>query len=91
MQSRRVNLHPGQRVRHWREIRGLKQDELAERVKMDNARLCRIELGKAKARAEEIEDLAAALDLTMAEFYGASDDQIAAAAAAVKPAKKKAS
>lgn len=67
-------MHSGQRVRHWREIRNLTQAELAARAKMDNARLCRIEHGKTKAKAEEIERLANALDLTMPEFYGAIDE-----------------
>lgn len=70
MQSRGVSLSAGQRVRHWRELKNVSQLDLAERAKMDNARLCRIENGKTKARAEEIERLAAALELSMAEFYG---------------------
>lgn len=65
-----VSLPPGQRVKHWREIRGLSQVELAERAEMDNTKLCRIEKGETEARARDIEQLAAALDLTMPEFYG---------------------
>lgn len=77
MQSSDVSLHPGQRVRHWRELRGLKQDELADLAKMDNSRLCRIELGKTKARAEEVERIAEALGLTMPEFYGGDIEDVA--------------
>lgn len=66
-----MTLHTGQRVRHWREIRNISQLELANRAKMDNARLCRIENGKTPAKAEEVERLAEALELTMPEFYGA--------------------
>lgn len=69
-----MTLHAGQRVRHWRELRGIHQADLASAAKMDSARLCRIENGKTKPRAEEVERLAAALDLTMPEFYGAPDD-----------------
>lgn len=69
-----MTLHAGQRVKHWRELRGISQLDLATTAKMDNARLCRIENGKTKARAEEIERLAKALDLSMPEFYGASDE-----------------
>ena len=50
------------------------QSDLASAAKMDNARLCRIENGKTKPKAEEIERLAKALDLTMPEFYGATDE-----------------
>lgn len=51
------------------------QADLATAAKMDSARLCRIENGKAPARAEEIERLAAAMDLTMPEFYGAVEER----------------
>jgi transcriptional regulator with XRE-family HTH domain len=66
-----VSLQTGQRVKYWRELRGLKQNDLAERADMDSAKLCRIELGHTKARVEDIEAIAKALDLTMAEFFGA--------------------
>lgn len=85
-------LHPGQRVRHWRELRGLKQEQLADLAKMDNARLCRIELGKTKVKAVELETLAAALGLSMPEFYGANDEQPdPAASSTAKPKRAKAS
>lgn len=67
-------LDPGQRVRHWRELKNLSQLELAGLAKMDNTRLCRIENGKTEAKAEEIERLAKAMDLSMPEFYGAIDE-----------------
>lgn len=57
-------------MRHWRDLRGVRQQDLASDANIEPARLCRIELGKAKARAEEIERIAKALKLTMAEFYG---------------------
>ncbi len=51
------------------------QLDLATRAKIDNSRLCRIEKGKTPARADEIERLAEALELTMAEFYGAFEEK----------------
>lgn len=66
-----MKLRPGERVKHWRELYGITQTELAERAKMDNSKLSRIESGEAKARAEDIERLAKALSLSMPEFYGA--------------------
>ena len=74
MQSSSVSLPPGKRVRHWRELRGVQQQVLAEQAAIDVARLCRIELGKTEPKAGEIERLAAALELTMPEFYGAIDE-----------------
>lgn len=67
-------IHAGQRVRHWRELRGVSQQDLARDADIEPARLCRIELGKTQARVEEIERLARALTLTMPEFYGALDE-----------------
>ncbi len=69
-----MTLQAGQRVKHWRELRGMSQLELADLAKMDNARLCRIENCKTKPKAEEIERLAEALRLSMPEFYGATDE-----------------
>lgn len=70
MQSSGVTLPAGQRVRHWREIKGVTQLDLAEKAGIGPARLCRIEKGKTEARSKEVEALAAALGLTMPEFYG---------------------
>jgi len=63
-------IDAGKRVRHWRELRNLSQSDLADRAKMDNAKLSRIETGKMRPRVEDIESLARALDVTMAEFFG---------------------
>ena len=61
-------------MRHWRELRGIPQTVLADQAEVEVTRLCRIELGKTEPKAEEIERLAAAMDLTMPEFYGALDE-----------------
>lgn len=74
MQFGGVSLLPGQRVRHWRELKNVEQQDLADTAGLDRARLCRIELGKTKPKAEEIEKLAKALGLSMPEFYGAPDE-----------------
>lgn len=63
-------MSAGKRVRHWRELRGMTQAALAERANIEPARLCRIELGNTEPKAGEIERLAAAMDMTMSEFYG---------------------
>jgi transcriptional regulator with XRE-family HTH domain len=74
VQSKGVSLPPGKRVRYWRVLRGIDQRDLAKDADIDAARLCRIELGKTEPKAGEIERLAAALDLSMPEFYGAIDE-----------------
>jgi len=63
-------MHAGVRVRHWREIYGLTQLELARAARMDNTKLSRIETGEQEARESEVQTIAKALGLTMVEFYG---------------------
>lgn len=65
-----MRIKPGERVRRWRQLRGITQSDLADRARMDNSKLSRIESCESKARAEDIERLARALSLTMPEFYG---------------------
>lgn len=74
MQFRGVSLPTGKRVRYWREIRGVSQQDLAKKADIEQTRLCRIELGKLDAKAAELERLAAELGLTMPEFYGAMEE-----------------
>jgi transcriptional regulator with XRE-family HTH domain len=69
-----VTISAGQRVKHWRELRGVTQADLAAIAKIDNTRLCKIEKGKLTAKADEIERLAKALELTMPQFYGGVDE-----------------
>ena len=61
-------------MRHWRELRGVLQTDLAEQSGIEVTRLCRIELGHTEPKAEEVERIAEALDLSMPEFYGAIDE-----------------
>lgn len=71
MQSEPMSIHAGLRVRHWRELKGITQLDLAKRAKIAQTRLNKIERGKLPARVDEIERIADELDLTMPEFYGA--------------------
>lgn len=57
-------------MRHWREIKGLSQADLAAAAGMPDYKLCRIELGQTELRAREAELIAVALNLSMGEFYG---------------------
>ena len=61
----------GERVRHWRLLRGLSYRALASKAELHTSTLHRIEHGQVP-RADEIERIAAALDLSMPEFYGAT-------------------
>lgn len=70
MQPVSVALAPGERLRYWRELLGLTQAQLAARAEVDETKVSKIENGKQQLRAAEAEVFAAALGLTMGEFYG---------------------
>lgn len=62
----------GERVRSWRRLRGLSYRGLASTSGLRASALHRIEHGHQEPRADEIEKIAAALGLSMPEFYGAT-------------------
>lgn len=70
MTRRKPNLTAGQRVRRWREIRGLTIRQLATASGLHKSSIHRIESGDQDPRAGELESIAGAMKLTMAEFYG---------------------
>lgn len=73
MQSSGVNnIDVGERVRFWRKLKGIAQKDLAAKASINATRLCKIEKGKLDALGKEIEAIAAAMELTMPEFYGAT-------------------
>lgn len=59
-----------ERVRHWRELRGLSQSELGGLCGFPQHKISRIETGATDASADDIEAIARGLGLSMAEFYG---------------------
>ena len=71
-------LTPGERIVSWRRIRGISIRQLAELAGLYHSALSRMEKGKQHVRAEEAERIAAALGITMAEFYGESEEAPAA-------------
>lgn len=75
MRRRRSQLTPGERIASWRRIRGVSTRKLAQSVGISYSALNRVERGKQHARATDMEKIAKAFGLTMAEFYGASDDE----------------
>ncbi len=68
--SRRSKPTPGARIKQWREKRGLSLRELAAKADLYASQLHRFEHGQQEPRAVEIEAIAEALKLSMAEFYG---------------------
>lgn len=66
-------MTPGERIASWRRIRGWSVRKLATAIGMQFSALSRIEHGKQHARAADVEKIAGALGLSMAEFYGLTD------------------
>lgn len=63
-----------ERVKHWRELRGLSQEELGDRCGMTQYKISRIETGKTEASADDIELIATkGFGVSMPEFYGAEE------------------
>jgi transcriptional regulator with XRE-family HTH domain len=70
MAKRRHEMTPGQRVASWRRLRGWTLRQLATASGMSAAALCRVESGKQRPKADEVERIAAALGITTPQFYG---------------------
>ncbi len=69
-------LTPGQRIRAWRQIKGLSVRQLARMADLHYPALSRIEHGRQSVKAEELERIAKALGLSMLEFYGAPEARV---------------
>ncbi len=66
-------LSAHERVRHWRQLRGMSQEDLGGRCGMPQHKISRIETGATSASIEDVETIVKALGLTMLEFYGATE------------------
>lgn len=62
----------GERVRALREAAGVTQVDLAARVGLAPWSLCNMEKGRRRALADEIERIATALGVSIADFYAGS-------------------
>ncbi|OMF38814.1 hypothetical protein BK133_01010 [Paenibacillus sp. FSL H8-0548] len=65
-----MNVAVGDRIKRLREKRDWSQLELAERVGINNSVLSRIEAGKRKARADELDKIASTLNVTSEYLLG---------------------
>lgn len=65
-----AQLTARERLRYWRQLRGLSQTEFAYLADTSVGSISRKESGKQGISAEEIERFARVLGLTPAQFYG---------------------
>ena len=68
--NRKQPITTGQRLRHWREIKGLSIRELARSSGIHKSSLHRIECDAQEAREADVQKLIKALDLSVSTFYG---------------------
>jgi transcriptional regulator with XRE-family HTH domain len=61
--SKEYKMNVGENIRIWREIKGLKQDELARRLDIASPTLSNIENGVSKPNTDMLEDIADALGI----------------------------
>lgn len=62
----------GQRVRKFRKVRGLSQEQLAEKINISVTHMSHIETGNTKLSLQVFADLAAALDVSADDLLGGS-------------------
>ena len=71
MQSKKnkVNrMNVGENIRTWRELKGLKQVDLAQRIAISPEALSNIENGVSKPNIERLEDIADALEIEVSQL-----------------------
>lgn len=59
----------GEKVKRLRKMRNLTQEQLAEKIDISPRNLCRIEVGDCFVKAETLERLLTALDITTEELF----------------------
>ena len=64
-----AKLTPGERVAHWRRLRGIKQIDLANAIGTTPSTLSRIESGDIGLSVKAAERIARALRTSVAEFF----------------------
>jgi transcriptional regulator with XRE-family HTH domain len=60
----------GKRVRHYRELRGWQQEDLALRIGKTKSNVSRIETGKQNVSVADIAAIASALEIRVAALFG---------------------
>jgi transcriptional regulator with XRE-family HTH domain len=72
MQNKKTNkeykVKVGENIRTWRELKGLKQIDLAKRIDISPEALSNIETGVSKPNRERLEDIADALELEISQL-----------------------
>lgn len=68
--AKKQPLTTPERVKHWRDLKGLTLRQLAELTGIDKSALSRIENGEQRLLEEHLRALVDAFGVTIADFYG---------------------
>lgn len=66
--NKQYKIKVGENIRIWRELKDLKQFDLAQRIKISPEALSNIENGISKPNIERMEDIADALEIEVAQL-----------------------
>ncbi|HJZ54750.1 MAG TPA: helix-turn-helix transcriptional regulator [Gemmataceae bacterium] len=83
MAKKEIDPTFGRRLREWRELRGLTQTQLGEKVGMQSTAIARLEAARREPWWGTVQKLAEALDITPNDFLAAPTEP------PPKPRKKK--
>ena len=66
--NKEYKLNVGENIRMWREVKGLKQEDLANRIDIAPPTLSNIENGISKPNTDMLEDIADALEIEVSQL-----------------------
>ena len=66
--NKEYKIKVGENIRIWRELKGLKQIDLAKRIEISPEALSNIENGVSKPNIERLEDIANALEIEVSQL-----------------------
>jgi transcriptional regulator with XRE-family HTH domain len=67
--NKEYKMKVGDNILHWRKLKGIKQDDLAERIGVSTSTLSNIENGVLKPDTNRLEDIADALEIEVSQLF----------------------
>ena len=66
--NKEYKMKVGENILYWRKLKGIKQEDLAERIGISSTALSNIENGVSKPDIERLEDIADALEIEVSQL-----------------------
>jgi transcriptional regulator with XRE-family HTH domain len=67
--NKEYKINVGENIRKWRELKGLQQKDLADKLDISLTALSNIETGVSKPNTERLEDVAEALNIEVNQLF----------------------